>query len=121
VDARVDAGTRSISLRANLTDSDGLLPGMFTRITINLGQPVTVVTVPETAVSYSLHGNTVYVIDTGENGLQVQPRVVATGDTRGGKIAITQGLQSGEQVVTVGQNKLHRGAQVVIDETVQLP
>lgn len=121
VDARVDAGTRNISLRANLTDSDGLLPGMFTRITIDLGQPVNVVTIPETAVSYSLHGNTVYVVEAGENGLQVQPRVVVTGDTRAGKIAVTEGLRGGEQVVTVGQNKLHRGAQVVIDETVQLP
>ena len=61
------------------------------------------------------------MVEAGENGLRVQPRVVVTGDTRAGKIAVTEGLRGGEQVVTVGQNKLHRGAQVVIDETVQLP
>jgi membrane fusion protein (multidrug efflux system) len=121
IDAKVDAGTRNLSLRASLSDSTGLLPGMFTRMTIDLCHHVNVVTVPETAVSYSLHGNTVYVVEVTESGLQVQPRVVVTGDTRSDRIAILHGLQGGERVVTVGQNKLRRGAQVVIDETVELP
>ena len=62
LDAKVDAGTRNLMLRATLEDSEGLLPGMFARLIIDLDQPERVVTVPETAVSYSLHGNTVYVI-----------------------------------------------------------
>ena len=121
IDAKVDAGTRNLLLRASLNDSDGLLPGMFARMTVDLGRPVEVITVPETSVSYSLHGNTVYVVQTDDDGLQVQPRVVQTGATRGGKIAILEGLRAGEQVVIAGQNKLHRGAQVVIDESVELP
>ena len=118
MDAKVDAGTRNLLLRASLSDSDGLLPGMFARMTVDLGRPVEVITVPETAVTYSLHGNTVYVVQDSEDGLQVQPRVVQTGDTRDGQIAILDGLQQGEQVVIAGQNKLHRGARVVIDESV---
>jgi membrane fusion protein (multidrug efflux system) len=121
LDAQVDAGTRNLLLRATLEDSEGLLPGMFARLVIDLGQPVRVVTVPETAVTYSLHGNTVYVVEGGENGLQVSPRVVRAGDSRAGHTAILEGLREGEQVVTVGQNKLHRGAPVVIDESVALP
>ena len=121
LDAQVDAGTRNLLLRAALEDSEGLLPGMFARLVIDLGQPIRVVTVPETAVTYSLHGNTVYVVEGGENGLQVSPRVVRAGDSRAGHTAILEGLREGEQVVTVGQNKLHRGAPVVIDETVALP
>ena len=59
LDAKVDTSTRNLLLRATLDDSEGLLPGMFARLVINLDQPKDVVIVPETAVSYSLHGNTV--------------------------------------------------------------
>jgi len=117
LDAKVDAGTRNLLLRARLEASAGLLPGMFARLIIDLDQPATVITVPETAVSYSLHGNTVYVVEDSADGLLAQPRVVATGDSRDGQIAIISGLQGGERVITVGQNKLRRGARIAIDET----
>jgi len=116
LDAKVDAGTRNLLLRATLDDSAGMLPGMFARLIVDLDQPTSVITVPETAVSYSLHGNTVYVVEDSTDGLLAQPRVVATGDSRDGQIAIISGLQDGERVVTVGQNKLRRGARITIDE-----
>lgn len=119
-DARIDTGTRNLQLRAALDPGSGLLPGMFARLTIYLGESETVVTVPETAIAYSLHGNTVYVVERGEDGQSVQPRVVETGKARQGRIAVTSGLQAGEQVVTAGQNKLYRGARIAIDESVTL-
>lgn len=119
IDAQVDTGTRNLMLRATLQDSEGLLPGMFARMVINLDQPKRVVTVPETAVSYSLQGNTVYVLMQSKGKTTVQPRVVETGETRDGQIAITSGLLSSEWVVTVGQNKLFRDARVIIDDTVK--
>jgi membrane fusion protein (multidrug efflux system) len=119
VDARVDASTRNLMLRATLEDSDGLLPGMFARMVIDLGQPKRVVTVPETAVTYSLHGNIVYVLTQGKGQTTAQPRIVKTGATRNGQTAILEGLLSSEWVVTVGQNKLYRDARVVIDDKVK--
>jgi membrane fusion protein (multidrug efflux system) len=119
LDARVDTGTRNLMLRATLTDSKGLLPGMFARMIIDLDQPTRVVTVPETAVSYSLHGNTVYVLTQSKGQTTANPRVVKTGATRDGQIAITDGLLSSEWVVTVGQNKLYRDARVTIDDSVK--
>ena len=118
VDAKVDAGTRNLLLRAGLENSDGLLPGMFARLIVDLGKPVTVVTVPETAISYSLHGNVVYVVEEIDGELLARPRIVATGDSRKGKIAVIDGIQGGERVVIAGQNKLHRDARVVIDDSV---
>ncbi len=116
VDAKVDAGTRNLLLRARLDDSDGLLPGMFARAVVDLEQPREVVTVPETAVAYSMHGSTVWVLLQGRGETNAQPRVVKTGISRDGEIAITDGLLGGEWIVTVGQNKLYRGARVVIDD-----
>jgi membrane fusion protein (multidrug efflux system) len=118
VDAKVDAGTRNLLLRAELEDSDGLLPGMFARLIVDLGKPVTVVSVPETAISYSLHGNVVYVVEEIDGELLARPRIVETGDSRKGKIAVIDGIQGGERVVMAGQNKLHRDARVVIDDSV---
>jgi membrane fusion protein (multidrug efflux system) len=119
LDARVETGTRNLSARATLYDSEGLLPGMFARLIIDLDQPTQVVTVPETAVTYSLHGDTVYVLLQGQGQTTAQPRVVKTGATRDGQIAILDGLLSGEWVVTVGQNKLYRDARVIVDDKVK--
>ncbi len=119
MDAKVDAGTRNLLLRASLEPDTHLLPGMFAQLTIDLDAPRSLVTVPETAVTYSLQGNTVYVIN-GDDALTVEPQVVATGETRDGRIAIVEGLAPGVRVVSSGQNKLFRGASVVIDESVQL-
>ncbi|MCB1841830.1 MAG: efflux RND transporter periplasmic adaptor subunit [Halioglobus sp.] len=116
LDAKVDAGTRNLLLRAQLDSSEGMLPGMFARVIVDLEKPRKVVTVPETAVAYSLHGSTVWVLLQGRGETNVQPRVVKTGASRNGEIAITDGLLGGEWIVTVGQNKLYRGARVIIDD-----
>ena len=116
IDAAVDQGTRNLALRARIERSDGLLPGMFARLIIDLAKPRELVTVPETAVTFSLQGNTVYVVEQGEAGLSVSPRVVETGPVRDSRIAIVSGLAEGDRVVSVGQNKLYRGAAVVLQD-----
>ena len=116
LDAAVDQNTRNLALRAKIHRSEGLLPGMFAQLTIDLDRPRELVTLPETAVSYSLQGNTVYVVEETADGLRVNPRVVVTGPVRDSRIAIISGLAEGERVVSVGQNKLYRGAAVELEE-----
>ena len=53
-------------------------------------------------------------------GLTAVARVVQAGPVRDGRVAVYGGLDGGERVVSVGQNKLYRGVRVVIDETVSL-
>ena len=115
VDAQVDENTRNLLLRASVRDGEGLLPGMFAKLSIDLDRESRRVFVPETAVSYSLQGDIVYVIERDERGLFVAPRVVETLGAGAGEIAIGRGINDGEQVVTAGQNKLYRGARVQID------
>jgi membrane fusion protein (multidrug efflux system) len=72
-------------------------------------------------VTYSLHGNAIYVIEPSEDGgLTARSRIVAVGEVRDGRTAILDGLSAGERIVTVGQNKLYRGVTIVIDESVHL-
>jgi membrane fusion protein (multidrug efflux system) len=121
LDTAVDPGTRNLLLRARILAPDGLLPGMFARLQLDLGREEAVVTVPETAVSYSLQGDTLYVIGERAGGGQTAvARIVKVGDTRGGRTAILSGLEAGERVVSAGQNKLYRGVAVLVDARVEL-
>ncbi len=121
IDSRIDPSTRNILLRAKLKASAGLLPGMFAILEVDLGLQTEVVTIPETAMTYALQGNTVYVIEATEDGAKTAvARVVQAGTVRDGRVAVLAGLEAGDQVVTVGQNKLFRGVRVLIDEAVAL-
>jgi membrane fusion protein (multidrug efflux system) len=121
VDARVDPNTRNVLLRAKLDEVEGLLPGMFAILEVDLGDQQQLVTIPETAMTYSLRGNTVWVIEEAEDdGLTATARVVVGGPVREGRVAVLEGLQAGEKVVSVGQNKLYRGVRVLVDEDLNL-
>lgn len=120
VDSQVDESTRNLLLRAKLVDGQGLLPGMFASLTIDLNRESTRVFIPESAVTYSLQGDLVYVIEDDGKGLLVNPRVVTTAGGADGQVAIARGVNVGERIVTAGQNKLYRGARVQIDEDAAL-
>lgn len=121
IDARVDANTRNVMLRARLENTSGLLPGMFATLTLDLGERQPVVTIPETAMTYALQGNTVFVIEELDGGeLTATARVVRAGSVRDGRVAVLEGIAEGDRVVSVGQNKLYRGVRVVIDDSVTL-
>lgn len=120
LDTKVDPATGNLLLRATLAQGSNLLPGMFAQLEIYLGTPRELVVLPETAVTYSLQGDTVYVLEQDDKGLSVAPRVVTTGAARDGRVAISSGLASGERVATSGQHKLFKGARVVVDDAVAL-
>jgi multidrug efflux system membrane fusion protein len=78
-----------------------------------------VVTVPETAVDYTLYGDSVFVIkeskdDKGESRLTAERTFVRTGTRIDGRTVVLTGLNAGDRVVAVGQLKLQPGAAVVI-------
>jgi len=116
IDTRVDENTRNLLLRAALDGGNGLLPGMFARLVIDLDRRSERVFVPETAITYSMQGDIAYVVEDDDEGQFVTPRVVETADALGGDIAILEGLRDGERVVIAGQNRLYRGARVEITE-----
>ena len=58
IDARVSAESRNVTARAVFANPDRkLLPGMFANLTVTTGQPASVLTVPRTAIVYSLYGD----------------------------------------------------------------
>jgi membrane fusion protein (multidrug efflux system) len=138
LDARVAQDTRTLLVRGLLPNPDRkLLPGMFANVIVLVGEPADVVTVPRTAVSYSLYGDSVYVVKpapaadappsaagaaaaaekAAAPALVVERRFVRTGQVREDRVAVTFGLKAGEDVVTTGQLKLNPGASVLIDNS----
>ncbi len=128
VDARVSIESRTILVRAQVGNTDGeLRPGMFANVALLVGKGVDVVTLPRTSITYSLYGDTVFVVKpapvpagaaqpSADQPLIVERRVVKTGDTRGARVSIAEGVSAGERIVTEGQLKLQPNARVRIDE-----
>ncbi|QKL03579.1 efflux RND transporter periplasmic adaptor subunit [Pseudomonas sp. NY5710] len=130
INPKVEETTRNLLVRATLANPDGkLLPGMFASLQVLLPDPQLQVVVPESAITYTLYGNSVYVAtekkdpngkpqhdEHGQPQWVAEQRTVQTGERRDGLVVVSKGLQAGEQVVTAGQLKLTPGAAIRIGQ-----
>jgi multidrug efflux system membrane fusion protein len=120
IEPQIATDTRNIRIQATLDNPDHILkPGMFTTTTVVLPDKPPVVTVPETAVDYTLYGDSVFLItekkaDDGKTSLTAVRTFVRTGNRINGRAEILTGLKPGDRVVAVGQLKLQSGAAVAI-------
>jgi membrane fusion protein (multidrug efflux system) len=128
INPKVDDTTRNVLIRATLANPQArLLPGMFASLQVLLPGAQGRILVPESAITYTLYGNSVYAVvprkndkgdpaldDNGQQQWAVERRFVTTGERRGGMVVIDKGLVAGEQVVSGGQLKLDNGVHVAI-------
>lgn len=104
---------RLVQVQATLVDPDPRLqPGMYASVRLDARQPPTVLALPETAVTYTAYGQTVFVAEQGQDGLRVSRVGVTTGERWQGRVEITSGLKEGDRVVVSGQLKLSDGMPV---------
>ncbi len=125
INPRVDTSTRNVQVRATLKNADRkLLPGMYATVDIATGGPQNYITLPQTAITFSPYGDTVYIVDSKDGDAGGKPQLIArqsfvtTGATRGDQIAVLKGINDGDTVVTAGQIKLHNGSTVLIDNSI---
>jgi membrane fusion protein, multidrug efflux system len=120
IEPQINTDTRNIRVQATLDNPDHILkPGMFATTTVVLPDKPPAVTVPETAVDYTLYGDSVFLItekkaDDGSTSLTAVRTFVKTGNRVGGRAEILTGVKAGDRVVAVGQLKLQTGAAVSI-------
>jgi membrane fusion protein, multidrug efflux system len=120
IEPQISADTRNIHVQATIANPDLILkPGMFTTTTVVLPDNPAVVTVPETAVDYTLYGDSVFLLtekkdDDGKTSLTAVRTFVRTGNRIEGRTEILSGVKPGDRVVAVGQLKLQSGAAVAI-------
>lgn len=127
VNSEVNADTRNILVEATVPNAKYLLyPGMFADIHVILSQQQNLVTLPQTAISYSMYGDSVYVVTVDGKDKDGKPifkahlKYVTLGDRRGNEIAVLTGVAPGDIVVTSGQLKLNDGTRVVINNSVNI-
>ncbi|WP_133127198.1 efflux RND transporter periplasmic adaptor subunit [Legionella nagasakiensis] len=105
------------------------IPGMFAAIEVEQPKIPKVVVLPTTAISYSLYGNSVYIIEKdkedkkdqdGKDILRVKRVFVTTGDQQGNYTVIKNGVKAGDIVVSSGELKLQNDTRVVINNDVIL-
>jgi membrane fusion protein (multidrug efflux system) len=142
IDPKIDPATRLISVRAEISTTDrALQPGQFVRVAVILPAEENVIALPQTAVVTSLYGDYVFAVveapppaegtqpapaATNEAGaaepaakpLEAKQIFVKIGRRSGGFIEIPEGVATGQQIVTAGQNRLTNGTPVTVDNTV---
>ncbi|RXT49782.1 efflux RND transporter periplasmic adaptor subunit [Bradyrhizobium betae] len=120
IEPQIATDTRNIRVQATVANPEKILkPGMFVTTTVVLPDKPAVVTVPETAVDYTLYGDSVFVItekkeEDGKTSLSAVRTFVQTGNRVDGRAEIVKGLKPGDKVVAVGQLKLQSGSAVSI-------
>lgn len=120
IEPQIATDTRNIRIQATIANPDRILkPGMFATTTVVLPDKPAVLTVPETAVDYTLYGDSVYLVaekndENGKSSLTAVRSFVQTGNRIDGRVEIIKGLKPGDRVVAVGQHKLQSGAAVAI-------
>ncbi|MGQ9371093.1 efflux RND transporter periplasmic adaptor subunit [Azospirillum sp. ST 5-10] len=122
IEPQVSTDTRAIQVQATLDNRQRqLLPGMFANVRVVLPPKPGMIVVPETAVDYTVYGDSVFVVraaagEDGKEQLTVQRVPVTVGDRFEGKVEVLDGLEPGDRVVVSGQLKLNNGAAVAVAE-----
>jgi membrane fusion protein (multidrug efflux system) len=108
IDSRVDIATRSVTVRALLTNEDGALkPGMFLNVSLANDEREALV-IPEEALTPEAERQYVFVVTDGK----VSRREVRIGGRRPGSVEILAGVVAGERVIVEGTQKVRDGAMV---------
>ena len=128
IEPKIDPNSRLVTLRADVpNEGDKLTPGQFLRVRVALPVEKNVIALPQTVVSSSLYGDSVFVVreekaeGSDTTSLQARQVFIKVGRHFDDKVEIRTGLQSGDLVVNAGQNKLSSGATVKIDNSQSLP
>jgi len=118
IDVTTDAGTDSVTLRAEIPNPDGILvDGQFLGVVLEAGTPASAILVAQSALQVDQQGVYVLIIDA-EGKAQI--RRIQAGAPQGANIAVTQGLKEGELVIVEGAQKVRPG-QVVTATPPQSP
>ncbi|MGE9290029.1 MAG: efflux RND transporter periplasmic adaptor subunit [Puniceicoccales bacterium] len=124
ISPRVNAGTRNVEIRVSVPNpKKELRSGMFAELHLDLGTEKNWVVIPDTAISYNPYGNGVYVVkelenEDGSTYQGVRQVFIEIADRRGDLVAVSNGIEVGDQVVVIGASKLNDRSPVKIDNTI---
>lgn len=114
VDSQIDEVTRSVMVRAILSNPESLLkPGLLMTVELQKN-PRESIAVPESAIVPEGKKHFVYVVKEGEPPHLIEKREIMIGSRKAGMVEIMTGLQEGEKIVTQGTMMVRDGASVIV-------
>ena len=109
-DNEINAQTATIAVYAQAQNQDNkLIPGNYVNVTVSTDKFRPVILIPQTAVSQDASGQ--YVMTVNADNVVVQ-KYITLGDVVDGQYVVISGLEDGDRVVPVGQQKLQNGQKV---------
>lgn len=112
VDTRVDPVSRSIAMRAEIPNAEGLLlPGMLMTVALITAERTSLAVREESIVPLD-NRHYVYVVDA---QMKAERREVKIGARQPGFVEVKSGLRAGERVVVDGTIRLRPGATVTLE------
>ncbi len=125
LDSVINEQTRNIQVQATFQNPGGKLrPGMYVQVELQVGKPRDVIPLPASAINYAPYGDSVYVVTDltdpkGKTYRGVKQQVVKVEGSRGDQVAITSGINSGDEVVSSGVFRLRNAAPVQVNNSVK--
>jgi len=125
LDSVINEQTRNIQVQAILTNKENKLrPGMFLQVELPIGNSREVVPLPASAINYAPYGDSVFVVTDmkdakGKTYRGVRQQVVKVEGSRGDQVAVTSGINPGDEIVSSGVFRLRNGAPVQVNNTVK--
>jgi len=97
---------------------------MYGQIKVWLSDRNRRIVVPQTALSYSLSGDYIFVLKQEGNAKHPAYRAfrqaITVGERRDNEVTIIGGLKQGDLIVAAGQLKLQNGAAVLVDQNMKM-
>ncbi len=116
----VSNSTDTITLRATIanpkregadsrTGDRALVSGQFVTVLIQAPQPISLITIPQSAVLSDQQGSYVFVVAAGDVARRTN---IATGEQAGTNVAVLSGLADGSTIITDGLQRVRDGGKV---------
>lgn len=107
VDVTTDQGTDTVTVRAAFPNPDGILvDGQYLGVMLQGDSPNRELVIPQSALQIDQQGTFVLIVDSES---KVQVRRIRTGVSQGPMVAVTEGLEEGDLVISQGIQKVRPG------------
>lgn len=122
VGSSVAEGSRTFGVEVIVPNPGlGIKPGMVAEIQIARRTLEDVIAVPRHTVIRREDGYIIYVAEETPEGWRARSRPVVPGASRGEMVVITQGLEPGDRIVAVGQQRVADGDALEIVDVERMP
>jgi len=110
IDNQLDTNTGTLQVRGVFANpSHVIMPGLYCRIRLPLGEPYQAITIPEQALGTDQGQKFVYVVN---NQNKIEYRKVELGKQQGAQRVVLKGVAEGERIVVSGLQRVRAGMQV---------